>query len=47
MVRQGLINTLAELYSASPDVDIVRLTTQTLDKLVRKFQTFYSVRMRF
>jgi len=39
MVRQGLINTLAELYSASPDVDIARITTQTLDKLVRNFLT--------
>lgn len=36
MVRQGLISTLAELYTASPDVDIVRLTTKTLDMLVRR-----------
>jgi len=34
MVRQGLITTLAELYKDSPDADIVRLTTKTLDMLV-------------
>lgn len=34
MVRQGLISTLAELYTSSPDVEIVRLTTKTLDILV-------------
>lgn len=37
MVRHGLVDTLSELYSLSPDHDVARTSAKIMDKLVRLF----------
>ena len=34
LVRHGLVDTLSELYSLSPDKDVVRTAAKIMDKLV-------------
>ena len=41
MVRHGLLDTLAGLYSQSPDIDIARISAKILDKLVRNVYLRY------